>query len=376
MTTVIDQVPILDIERLADDPAALAALDRACAEWGFFQVTGHGIPQDLMEATLARMREFFALPPHEKRAVERTATNAWGFFERELTKNTRDWKEIYDVGPEVTSGPLAGNVPQWPVSPPEFRATILAFQEACARLARRLLAALAHNLGAPAAALFDAFGPRHTSFLRLNYYPPCNDPASPDAPAMPASGQLGVHHHTDAGALTILLQDDQPGLQVEREGRWYLVEPRPDALVVNVGDIVQVWSNDRYRAALHRVLASRDRARYSAPFFFNPACDATYAPLANACDGDDPPHYRPIRWGEFRAARAAGDYADCGEEIQIAHFRLPSERGLRPQRSPRSMSPQGGDTGRSSRLHGHGGRERAVLPGAGRRLLPPRLRDR
>jgi len=326
MSKMIDQVPVLDIRRLADDPTALAALDRACADWGFFQVTGHGISQELMDATLARMREFFALPIAEKRAVERTATNAWGFFDRELTKNTRDWKEIYDVGPAVTSGPLAGNVPQWPASLPEFRATILAFQEACTRLSYRLLEALALNLGAPAASLLDAFGPRHTSFLRLNYYPPCGDPASPDAPAMPASGQLGGRHHTDAGALTILLQDDQPGLQVEREGRWYLVEPRADALVVNVGDIVQVWSNDRYRAALHRVLAKRARSRDSAPFFFNPACDATYAPLPSVCDDDDPPRYCPIRWGEFRAARAAGDYADRGEEIQIAHFRLPFSR--------------------------------------------------
>jgi isopenicillin N synthase-like dioxygenase len=137
---------------------------------------------------------------------------------------------------------------------------------------------------------------------------------------MPRTGQLGVHHHTDAGALTLLLQDHQPGLQVHRDGLWYLVEPRADALVVNIGDIVQVWSNDRYRAALHRVLANRDNERYSAPFFLNPASDAIYAPLPSAC-ASAPPRYRPIQWGAFRAARAAGDYADCGEEVQIAHFR-------------------------------------------------------
>jgi isopenicillin N synthase-like dioxygenase len=326
MTATIDQVPVLDIQCLADDPAALAALDRACADWGFFQVTGHGIAPELMDATLARMREFFALPAHEKRVVERTATNAWGFFDRELTKNTRDWKEIFDIGPAVASGPFAGNVPQWPASPPGFRATILAFQGACERLSYRLLEAIGRNLSTPADALFDAFGPQHTSFLRLNYYPPCSNPATVDAPTMPSSGHLGVNHHTDAGALTILLQDSQPGLQVEREGRWYLVEPRRDALVVNVGDIVQVWSNDRYRAALHRVLANLETGRYSAPFFFNPDCDATYAPLPSVCSDADSPHYRPIHWGEFRAARAAGDYADYGEEIQIAHFRLPLSR--------------------------------------------------
>jgi hypothetical protein len=139
----------------------------------------------------------------------------------------------------------------------------------------------------------------------------------------PERGHLGVNHHTDAGALTLLLQDDEAGLEVEHEGRWHLVEPRRDALVINIGDVVQVWSNDRYRAALHRVRASSERARYSAPFFFNPSHEARYAPLPTAVEVGSTPHYRPIPWREFRALRSAGDYQDCGEEIQIHHYRLP-----------------------------------------------------
>jgi isopenicillin N synthase-like dioxygenase len=321
MARVVEQVPVIDVRRLGGDPAALAAIDAACREWGFFQVTGHGIPQALLDAMQRRMRELFALPLAEKRAIERSATNPWGYYDRELTKNVRDWKEIFDVGPAATEGPLAGSTPQWPASFPALRPTVLAFSEACERLAYRLLGAIGVNLGVPADHLFAAFGPRHTSFLRLNHYPRCPEPASPDSATMPAAGHLGVHHHTDAGALTLLLQDDRPGLQVHRDGAWHLVEPRADALVVNIGDVVQVWANDRYRAALHRVLASRDADRYSAPFFFNPAADAVYAPLPSVCAAGEPPRYRPIRWGAFRAARAAGDYADRGEEIQISHFR-------------------------------------------------------
>jgi isopenicillin N synthase-like dioxygenase len=297
-------------------------IDAACREWGFFQVVGHGIPRRLLDATQRCMRELFALPPAQKRAIERTAANPWGYYDRELTKNVRDWKEIFDVGPALTAGRLAGTVPQWPAALPTFRPTVEAFYGACERLAYRLLGAIAVNLGVPPARLCAAFGSQHTSFLRLNHYPRCADPAAPDAQTMPGTGHLGVHHHTDAGALTLLLQDDQPGLQVHRDGGWYLVEPRADALVVNVGDVVQVWSNDRYRAALHRVLASRDAERYSAPFFFNPASAATYAPLPGVCGVVEPPHYRPIEWGAFRAARAAGDYADRGEEVQISNFRL------------------------------------------------------
>ena len=321
MSAINDQVPVIDIDRL-QDRGTLARLDEACRSWGFLQVSGHGIPQELLDATHAQMRELFALPAGEKRAIERTAANAWGYYDQELTKNVRDWKEIYDVGPAVSAGPLVGTIPQWPASLPRFQPSIRAYYAACEQLAYRLLGAIAMNLGVPAERLFQAFGPRHTSFLRLNHYPLCGNPAGADSPTIPTSGHLGVHHHTDAGALTLLLQDDQPGLQVYRGNAWYLVEPRPDALVVNIGDIVQVWSNDRYQAALHRVLASGEAERYSAPFFFNPACAATYAPLPSVCGNGNPPRYRPINWGEFRAARATGDYADHGVEIQISHFRV------------------------------------------------------
>lgn len=318
----MDGIPVIDIRRIADDRRTFARLDEACREWGFFQIVGHGIAGEVLDGTHSAMRQFFALPRQAKLAVERTASNAWGYFDRELTKNTRDWKEIFDVGPAVVDGPLAGNVPQWPAELPRFRAAVMAYYLACENLGRRLVAAIARNLGAEPETLLGAFRSGHTSFLRLNFYPRCDRPASPESPAMPLAGHLGVHPHTDAGAVTILLQDDQPGLQVERGGNWFLVEPRRDALVVNIGDIVQVWSNDRYRAALHRVLANSAAERYSAPFFLNPGCEAVYEPLPSC----GPPRYRPIAWGEFRAARAAGDWADVGEEIQIGHFRAASQR--------------------------------------------------
>jgi len=136
------------------------------------------------------------------------------------------------------------------------------------------------------------------------------------------TGNFGINHHTDSGAVTVLLQDDQPGLQVYRRNAWTLVQPNPEALVVNIGDVVQVWSNDRYPAALHRVIASSSAERYSAPFFFNPAPNAHYAPLPGVLGESEPPHYRPINWGEFRRKRADGDFADYGSEIQISDYRI------------------------------------------------------
>jgi len=187
----------------------------------------------------------------------------------------------------------------------------------------RMLGAIARCLQTPAADLEGAFAPRHSSFLRLNYYPRCPAPAGPETP-LGGAGQFGINHHTDAGAITILLQDDQSGLQVYRRNAWTLVQPNPEALVVNIGDVVQVWSNDRYPAALHRVIASSSAERYSAAFFFNPAPNAHYAPLPGVLGESEPPHYRPINWGEFRASRTAGDYADYGAEVQISDYRIVS----------------------------------------------------
>src|SRR5690606_19046040 len=166
-----------------------------------------------------------------------------GFYDRELTRHTRDWKQIYDYGPP-DGGAL---VPQFPRDLPAFRPAIMRFYEACDALALELVRAIAANLGMPRRALDRHFRPDHTSFMRLNYYPPCPAPARPADSSTARDGYLGVNAHTDAGALTLLLQDEQPGLEVLHDGTWHLVEPRDDALVVNIGDIVQVWSNDRYR---------------------------------------------------------------------------------------------------------------------------------
>ncbi|HEX7235773.1 MAG TPA: 2OG-Fe(II) oxygenase family protein [Gammaproteobacteria bacterium] len=309
-------LPVIDVSDL-HHAATQRAIHAACRDWGFFQVVGHGVSEYTLAALRREMRAFFALPLAAKRAIARTAENPWGFYDRELTKHTRDWKQVYDFGP-ADGGTIA---PQLPRELPRFAAAIARFYGACDALAFELVEVIAGNLGMPAGALDACFRPQHTSFLRLNYYPRCPAPARPADREPARDGHLGVNPHTDAGALTLLLQDEQPGLEVLHAGEWHLVEPRRDALVVNIGDIVQVWSNDRYKAALHRGVVSADAERFSAPFFFNPAYSVQYAPLPSTVDAEHPPRYRPIGWGEFRARRAAGDYADHGAYHSIDHYK-------------------------------------------------------
>ncbi len=303
------------ISRLELDRAeTLARLDLACREWGVFYLTDHGLGET--GRMFAEARRFFAAGKGVKNEVRRTATNAWGFFDEELTKNTLDWKETFDFGPEV--GEFS---PQWPSWQPRLKEICEAHYAACERLSYEVLAAISGNLGVGGSFLFHAFEPDHASFVRLNYYPECPQPAAPETVDVPEQGHMGVNHHTDSGALTLLLTDDVPGLEVYVHDAWQPVPPMPDALIINIGDVIQVWSNDRYAAPLHRVCCQTRRSRMSIPFFFNPKESFDYAPLESA-SAEDGARYRPINFGDFRRQRASGDYADFGEEVQIDQFRI------------------------------------------------------
>ena len=331
----VERVPVIDMKPwyrgTAGERAAFAhSVDDACRRWGFFQILEHGVPEALVDRCHIEMRRFFALPREAKQAVRRSADNAWGYYDRELTKNVRDWKEVFDFWrapyPDLPDhhpdnrGVEGEN--RWPAGLPGFRDAMLEYFAACEVLAFELLEAACTGLGLAPTHLESAFRPQHSSFLRLNHYPPGEDSTTFGAPSGSTEGALGVNRHRDAGALTILSQSNVAALQVFRAGKWSTVEPVPGALVINVGDMLQVWSNDLYRAPLHRVLANAKVGRFSAPYFFNPAYETDCAPMAELLDDAHPPRYSPVNWGEFRRKRADGDYADLGEEIQVSQFRI------------------------------------------------------
>ncbi len=307
-------VPIIDISDLPDDKATIGEIARACEEWGFFQITGHGIDDETTARFLDATRAFFHLPTSGKREVMRTADNPMGYFDEELTKNTKDWKEIFDFGSDLGDSTIA-HLSRWPSAPADFRDVMIDWYRRCEDVGNALLRAIEQSLEIEPGTITSNFEGTHTSFLRLNYYPLCDDPAPADSGSEIDTGNLGINRHTDAGALTVLVQDDVPALQVNKDGVWHTIMPEPGGLIINVGDMLQVWSNDRFRAPEHRVLASASAERFSAPFFYNPAYETDCVPLT------EPAHYGAVNWGHYRDQRASGDYADVGEEIQIAQFR-------------------------------------------------------
>lgn len=303
-------IPTIDLR----NPDHQSLID-ACRQWGVFQLAGHSVPAAAITDLRLASQQFFSLSTLDKQRITRTRENPWGYFDRELTKNVPDWKEIFDVGPAYGT-----SIPQWPSGLPDFRRALENYTSEVHELALRVLGMIVESLGMPADQLIRAFE-HHTSFLRLNHYPRCPDPASAESPTVPTSGRLGIGHHTDAGALTILDQADVPGLQVMRAGVWHLVARKPGTFTINIGDVVQVWSNDDYPAPLHRVIANQDHERYSTAYFLNPPADFKYAP-AQPARVQSRPRYRPILWSEFRERRAAGDFANYGQEVQISDYRI------------------------------------------------------
>jgi isopenicillin N synthase-like dioxygenase len=311
----------------ADTARTRQEIVRAIETWGFFHVTDHGISDDLRSALQREMRSFFFAPLEVKTRLRRSRNNSRGFADDELTKQKTDAKQILDLGHKPFPH-LADDAPenivldgcnQYP-SPreyPNFRRVFDEWWGNCTVLSATLTSVLAEELGA--ADVFSLAFANHTSFLRLNYYP------TEHAKAQSEGGEstLGVSRHTDAGFLTVLLQDDEADDALEvysgsreknMDGSWVPVKAVRGALTINTGDMLQVFSNNRFKAPEHRVRRSVQRERFSAPFFYNPSYDTNVAPLPVT---GSPPLYKPINWGVFRSNRFKGDYQDHGLETQI-----------------------------------------------------------
>ncbi|KAJ1690160.1 hypothetical protein LUZ63_014315 [Rhynchospora breviuscula] len=318
-----DGIPLIDLSPLSSDSdvtsapeTLLAQVEAACRDWGFFQVINHGVSPELLRKAEAAQREFFALPDEEKRKVRQDEQNALGYYEAEHTKNVRDWKEVFDIiAHEQEEIDVVGLVlrNKWPLVPLGFRETFEEYAKSVEKLAFRLLELIALSLNLPSKKL-NIFFEKANSLLRLNYYRPCPNPDL----------VLGVGCHRDPGALTVLYQDNTGGLDVKRQfdGEWIRVKPIADAFIINVGDTFQVWSNDKYTSAEHRVSVNSEKDRISIPFFLQPASCTNVRPLEELTDEKNPAKYNEYSYGEFIRARKDGNLKKLEvQNIQIDHFK-------------------------------------------------------
>lgn len=294
-------VPIIDISA----PDAAAEINAACERVGFLSIVGHGVPQAVVDGAWTTARSFFDLPLDDKMRVAMPSLGyPYGYspiagetLAKSLGKGgAPDLKESFAIGPvdlhtHTITDPdeeFAWSQNLWPVGVPELRPAWEEYFHSLSDLAARLLRLMAIGLHMPVHH-FDPMISRHTSAMRALNYPP-QDNVAP--------GQLGASPHTDYGTLTILLADPvQGGLQVtDDNGDWHDVQASPGSFVVNLGDAMARWTNDRWRSTMHRVLVPPAR-RQSIAFFHNANWDARIECLPTCLPAGGQPKYAPIAAG-------------------------------------------------------------------------------
>ena len=304
---VAPTIPTIDIgaTRAAGLPVGDIAeqVDRACREVGFFAITGHGIADELRAAVLDAAQRFFALPAEVKHdvAIERSDNNR-GYAgiagERLQPDLPADLKETFDIGPERAAdepglSPLDGPN-QWP-DLDDFRTTLEQYQAQAIDVARLLLRVVAEANGLPVD-FFDACHEHPQVTTRLLHYPQVHHRT--------ADEQLGCGAHSDYGCLTLLYCDGTPGLQLLRvDDEWIDVDVPDGAIIVNLGDLLQRWTNDRYRSTQHRVIPPISRDRYAVPVFVNPQWSTEVACLPSCVSDERPARYPPVLAGEYLQSR-------------------------------------------------------------------------
>jgi isopenicillin N synthase-like dioxygenase len=330
---VVDQLPLVDIGPFlnpgpapeGDGDAVAGAIDRSCREIGFFLVTGHGIDPDVRAGLLAMARRFFGLPVGEKEALAIGRSGCHRGYVGVATEtlddaNTLagDLKETLDTGeehgpdhPEVVAGtPLHG--PNQLPDLPGFRAALETYRAQAIAAAEAIQRAMARALGLDDS-FFVSLGAT-MYHLRLIHYPP-------QATLPPAEGQLGCGAHTDYGTLTVLTDDGVGGLQVmRRDGRWIDVSVPEDAVVVNLGDLMAIWTNDRWVSTPHRVVNPPEVDRYSMPLFVTPPFRAGISCLPTCLEPGEQPRYEPLVSGPYLLSRFDATHSYRNELLE-AHNR-------------------------------------------------------
>lgn len=309
-------IPIIDLDPLRHGGEAglakvAAELGEACRGVGFFYVVNHGVPAELVAEAFGRSRAFFAEPIADKLEIAMDVVGGnrgySGFMREALDPSYgRDKKEAFNIGldlapddPGLKSGEPFRALNAWPKTP-GFRATFLAYFDACSRLGDEIHRAFALDLGLPLDFFADKLD-RPLATLRLLRYPP--EPA----------GEIGAGEHTDYGNITLLATDGVGGLEVRtRGGEWIAAPSIPEAFVINIGDCLMRWTNDVYVSTPHRVVSRGAGERYSMAFFLDPNPLAKVEAIPSCVPAGEKPKYPPILTHEYLSQRFEATFPKGG----------------------------------------------------------------
>jgi isopenicillin N synthase-like dioxygenase len=299
---VVDMHPFLYGDEAGRQQVA-GEIAQASQRYGFFYLTNHGIPQEVVAAGFDAARRFFDLPLEQRMACRPTqARQNRGYqpmYDTAAAGKEPDIKESFDMGfplpaddEDLRAGLPFHSSNQWPQHLPGFRAQVEALYFAQLACGHQVLRAMAMALGVDAN-FFVARCVKPTTNMRLVHYPP---------QLVETDKGIGARAHADKGVITLLLNDENGGLHVlSADDEWIDAPPRQDAIIVNVGDLMTRWTNGRFRSAMHRVINVSGHRRYAIPQFHHPA-------YRTRVDPDQLPHGGPARFEPV----VAGEYVAQG----------------------------------------------------------------
>jgi len=293
--------PVIDLAGLEDSDQRLkivSQLVQASQEWGFFQIINHGIPLSLLESVKRVSQEFFGLSLEEKRkqCPVRPGVHmleGYGRFFDISDDTVLDWVDalVHYISPE-----WAKAVEHWPKTPSTYRETYEKYGQDVMRVMDKLLGLLSEGLGLDPNYI-QTLNKEPLLQLRINYYPPCPQPDLVN----------GLKPHSDGDIITVLLDDGVDGLQVRKDDEWFTVASVPGALIVNIGDFLQIVSNGKYKSAEHRGATHTNQDRMSIVMFLIPQADVVIGAAPELIDEAHPSLYKAVKAGVYNAVYMSQD---------------------------------------------------------------------
>ncbi|KAL6906396.1 hypothetical protein ACP4OV_003997 [Aristida adscensionis] len=284
-------IPVIDLNKLLNPESSeeeMRKLGSACKQWGFFQLINHSVQDEVIHNLKNDMTEFFKQPLEAKKAYSMVPGNLEGYGQHFVVSENQklDWADMFYL---VLRPSDSRDMSLWPSYPPSFRDSIDRYSSEAAKLISCLLGFLAMDMGVQPESLREIFRGQPQS-MRMTYYPPCRQ----------SNKVVGLSPHTDGTGLTLLLQaNDVQGLQIRKDANWVAVNALDGAFIVNVGDILEILSNGRYKSIEHRALVHPTRERMSAAVFHQPCQDATVEPLPELVKNDGGACYSSTSFVDF-----------------------------------------------------------------------------